>query len=316
MTDPSPPVRPHSAEYFGEERDYYWNRDYLDLLAKRLNLASVTSVADIGRGVGHWSALLYPRLARDACVVGIDREQEHIAGFMQRMQGIVSDIAAASAVQADAIGLPLPDGRFDMTTCQTVLLHLQDPAAALKEMIRITRPGGLVLCVEPNNMVARMPFDSLMDRVPIERLLYLTELVWRHSLGRARRGRGAEYIGEQLPGLFHELGLEQIQVWLSDKATPMIPPYTSGGERAAIEAWERWRVEGVGPFDRDEMRANVLAGGGSEEFFDAAWRDFLAHDRETAEARSGNRWSAVGGVLFYIVAGRVFEVRRTLSHNF
>jgi SAM-dependent methyltransferase len=199
----------------------------------------------------------------------------------------------------------LPDNAFDMATCQTLLLHLQDPAGALKEMMRVTRPGGLVLCAEPNNMVARMPFDGLMDQVPVERLLRLSEMAWRHSLGRSRRGLGAEYIGEQLPGLFRELGLQQIEVWLSDKATPMIPPYASRGERAAIGAWDRWRADGVGPFDRDDMRANVLAGGGSEAFFDAAWQDFLTHDRETANTRSDDRWSAAGGVLFYIVAGRL-----------
>src|SRR5262245_40060240 len=124
MSDPNPSERPHSAEYFGEERDHYWNSDYLDLIAKRLDLASVTSAADVGCGVGHWSALLHPRLARNARVVGLDREQEHLEGFVQRMRGLASDIAPASAVQADAGCLPLPDGSFDMATCQTVLLHL------------------------------------------------------------------------------------------------------------------------------------------------------------------------------------------------
>lgn len=305
MTDPIPSARPHSAEFFGEERDYYWNSDYLDLIAKRLDLASVTSAVDVGCGVGHWSALLYPHLAREAGIIGIDREERHIAGFMERMRGVAPAFAAVSAAQADATGLPLPDSAFDMATCQTLLLHLQNPAAALREMVRVTRPGGWVLCAEPNNMVARMPFDNLMDHVPVERLLRLTELAWRYSLGRARRGRGAEHIGEQLPGLFHELGLEHIQVWLSDKAWPTIPPYASREERTVTDAWDRWRDEGIGPFDRGETRVNVLAGGGSEAFFEAAWQDFLTHDRETAEARLANRWSSAGGVLFYIVAGRV-----------
>lgn len=305
MADPTPSERAHSVAFFGEERDYYWNSDYLDLIARRLDLASVRSAADIGCGVGHWSVLLYPHLAREARIVGIDREEQHLEGFMQRMRRVAPAVAASSVVQADATDLPLPNSAVDMATCQTLLMHLEDPMLALREMVRITRPGGLVLCAEPNNMVARMPFGGLMDRVPVERLLRLTELVWRYSLGRARRGRGAEHIGEQLPGLFHELGLKHIKVWLSDKAWPTMPPYASQEERAVTNAWDRWRGEGIGPFDRDEMRLNVLAGGGSEAFFEAVWRDFLAHDREIADARLGNRWSAAGGVLFYIVAGRV-----------
>jgi hypothetical protein len=40
--------KPHSAEYFGESRDFWWNQDFLELMAKRLQLAQVESVLDVG----------------------------------------------------------------------------------------------------------------------------------------------------------------------------------------------------------------------------------------------------------------------------
>src|SRR5882757_6800195 len=55
MSDSETISPPHSSEYFGEERDYFWNTDYLDLLARRLGLGTVSSLADIGCGIGHWS---------------------------------------------------------------------------------------------------------------------------------------------------------------------------------------------------------------------------------------------------------------------
>ncbi|MET0529652.1 MAG: class I SAM-dependent methyltransferase [Microvirga sp.] len=296
--------RPHSSEYFGEERDFFWNIDFLDLIAKRLDLRAVRRAADIGCGVGHWSSLLYGRLASEAELTGVDREQSHVVDYLRRLRAAVTDPARIDAREGDATSLPLPDRSFDLVTCQTLLLHLQNPEAALEEMVRIARPGGLILCVEPNNLVGRLPFSGLMGIEPPERLIRLSEMAWRYALGRARLGKGAEFIGEQLPGMFARLGLQDVSVWLCDKVSPSLPPYSSAGEIAAFAALDRWRAEGTGPYDREEMRANVIAGGGTEAFFDTAWRDYLDHDREATEAIREHRWHAAGGTLFYIVAGR------------
>lgn len=86
---------------------------------------------------------------------------------------------------------------------------------------------------------------------------------------------------------------------------PQIPPYARDEERAADKTDDRWQDEHIGPFDRDDMRENVLAGDGTEEFFDMAWRDFLDADKKTAVAFDEEKWSTAGGALFYIVAGRV-----------
>ena len=298
-------TRPHSSEYFGKERDFWWNSDFLDLLAQRLNLATVHRAADIGCGVGHWSALIYPRLAADADLVGVDREQSYLAEYLSRTRFLAADPARISALQGDACNLPLPNAAFDMTTCQTLLIHLKSPEIAIAEMIRVTRPGGLVLCVEPNNLIARLPLSGLMSDQNVERLIASSEMAWRYVLGRARLGKGAEYIGELLPGMFAKQGLENIQVWLSDKAAPSIPPYSSEMEQAAVQAWEKWMAEESGPFDRAEARANVIAGGGSEDFFNSAWQADLGACRDILEARREGRWHAAGGGLLYIIAGQV-----------
>ena len=65
---------PHSAEQFGPQGDFWWNRDFLDLMAARWRLHEAASLADIGCGVGHWSRLLYPYLRPPARLAGVDRE--------------------------------------------------------------------------------------------------------------------------------------------------------------------------------------------------------------------------------------------------
>lgn len=47
-------------------------------------------------------------------------------------------------VIGDAYALPYPDDTFDVAHAHQVLQHLSDPAAALREMARVTKPGGLV----------------------------------------------------------------------------------------------------------------------------------------------------------------------------
>lgn len=42
MTKPKNASRPHSTEYFGTERDFFWNADFLDLLARRLDLPTIS----------------------------------------------------------------------------------------------------------------------------------------------------------------------------------------------------------------------------------------------------------------------------------
>src|ERR1700753_3282735 len=49
-----------------------------------------------------------------------------------------------SLAVGDVHGLQLPPGSFDVVHAHQVLQHVADPVAALREMMRVTRPGGLV----------------------------------------------------------------------------------------------------------------------------------------------------------------------------
>src|SRR5208283_589827 len=69
----------HSAEQFGPQRDFWWNHDFLDLMAARWRLQEASSLADIGCGLCHWSRLLYPYLRAGARFAGVDREEHWVA---------------------------------------------------------------------------------------------------------------------------------------------------------------------------------------------------------------------------------------------
>ena len=44
--------------------------------------------------------------------------------------------------------LPFPDGAFDRSFCRWVLLHVEAAEAVVREMRRVARPGGRIMCVE------------------------------------------------------------------------------------------------------------------------------------------------------------------------
>ena len=64
----------HSAPFFGAQRDFWWNEDFLGLVVDRLGLAGTRSVLDVGCGLGHWSRVLTRVLPAVSEVVGIDSE--------------------------------------------------------------------------------------------------------------------------------------------------------------------------------------------------------------------------------------------------
>lgn len=101
------------------------------------NLSDKTCV-DIGCGTGILTAALLEE-ATVARIVGIDSAP----GFLNLARERVSD-PRATFRQGDAQALPEADDAFDLAVSGLVLNFLPDKAAALAEMARVVRPGGMV----------------------------------------------------------------------------------------------------------------------------------------------------------------------------
>ncbi len=59
--------------------------------------------------------------------------------------GAVLDAVGGRACVADTVGLPFPDASFDVVVCLGVIDRVPDPARAAKEMVRVVRPGGVII---------------------------------------------------------------------------------------------------------------------------------------------------------------------------
>ena len=297
---------PHSAEQFGPQRDFWWNRDFLDLMAKRWRLGEASSLADIGCGLCHWSRLLYPYLSAPARFAGVDREVRWVTEATGSFRRLFPQVPPGllTVVQGDATSIPLPNDSFDVVTCQTVLMHLARPADALREMLRILRPGGLLVCVEPNNLWNYLAFTSLTAMEPVEVLVRRFEFWLRYHRGKAAAGQGDHTIGDLLPGAFVVAGLSDIAVHLSDRAAALFPPYDTPAQQALVQHGRQWKDSAIGPWDREELRQHVLEGGGTEELFARTFGELIeAFDREQQAIAAGTFHAAFGGIT-YLVSGR------------
>jgi SAM-dependent methyltransferase len=119
--------------------DRFMGRYSRDLAPQLADLAGVTagqSALDVGCGPGALTAELVARLG-PAAVVAVDPSASFVAAARSRNPGVDVREAAAEA-------LPFGDATFDVGLAQLVVHFMADPVAGLREMARVTRPGGVV----------------------------------------------------------------------------------------------------------------------------------------------------------------------------
>jgi demethylmenaquinone methyltransferase/2-methoxy-6-polyprenyl-1,4-benzoquinol methylase len=97
-------------------------------------------VLDVATGTG---AVARELLAQKRCtVVGLDQSPEMLAEARRRLP------ASVTLIEGHAEELPFPDAAFDALTFTYLLRYVDDPAAVLRELARVVRPGGTIAGLE------------------------------------------------------------------------------------------------------------------------------------------------------------------------
>lgn len=96
-------------------------------------------ILDVGCGPGTITAGLADRVPQGH-VTAVDAEP----GIVAQARELARDRGNLDVTTGDVYALDYPDGSFDVVHAHQVLQHLGDPVRALREMRRVTRPGGLV----------------------------------------------------------------------------------------------------------------------------------------------------------------------------
>jgi ubiquinone/menaquinone biosynthesis C-methylase UbiE len=138
----------------------------------RLPLASSRRVLALGCGTGVEVRALKRRTEFDGEVVGVDHSPKLI-NEARRLTAAEDLEAGVEYLVGNACALDLGDGAFDVVIAHTLISHVSDPLAVLREARRVVRPGGSVAIFDgdyasltfahPDADLARRVEDALLE---------------------------------------------------------------------------------------------------------------------------------------------------------
>ena len=120
---------------FGQ--DPRWRR----FLVSRLDVGADDTVLDVATGTGLVARELVHRFG--CSVVGLDQSPEMLAVARERTRGL-----PVTLLEGRAETLPFADDEFASLTFTYLLRYVDDPAATMRELARVVRPGGTVAMLE------------------------------------------------------------------------------------------------------------------------------------------------------------------------
>jgi SAM-dependent methyltransferase len=161
-----------SFKHDDHRAEAYYN-DYITFVRRCMGPGLVEPrrrLLDVGCGVG-WSSFIFAWAGYQ--VTGIDL---NASAFEPPAHENLT------LVEGTVLELPFSDASYDVVTAYSALEHIPDPGAAMREMVRVCRPGGIICIVGPNLL---SPYQSLKFLA-----LNLKNGVFRRRPGMARHPFG------------------------------------------------------------------------------------------------------------------------------
>jgi len=174
--------------------DRYMGRYSAPLAPQLADFAGVATgqrVLDVGCGTGALVSELVGRLG-PAGVIAVDPSEPFVAAVVERFPEV-------AAHRAPAEDLPFPDAAFDAALAQLVVHFMADPVTGIREMGRVTRPGGVV---------AACVWDFGGDADPLSLFWAAARALDPEVEGEAHLAGARE---GQLAALFEEAGLREVE---------------------------------------------------------------------------------------------------------
>ena len=231
-------------------RERWWDEAFTQFMKETLQPRAGRRILDVGCGTGTAEVRLSRLRLTQVDLVAVDLIVERVKEALAaaRSHNIHAGFAAA-----DACALPFADASFDSTFAVAVLQHIGDVTRAVGEFARVTRPGGRIVAVEPDN-AARYFYSSSAAGMRA----YELAGQFFASLARARGDSTDPAVGPKLPTLFSQSGIEPVNVHLFPVSRAQLgtPPEAiwTGRHDAVRQAMERAPDEAIKRLGHDYLK--------------------------------------------------------------
>lgn len=155
-TNPSSAYFERVAGQWDELRSGYFGEEVRQTAIAKAYLRPEMAVADVGAGTGFIAAGLAPLVAR---VYVVDGSPEMLAVARENLKTFEN----VEFHEADGLNLPFPDESLDAVFANMYLHHAPDPLAAIREMVRVLRPGGRLVITDMDSHPYAWLKDEMAD---------------------------------------------------------------------------------------------------------------------------------------------------------
>ncbi len=171
------------------------------VLESLIDFSQVTQAVEVGCGRGRLAIRLAGLVSGCGHVLGLDTSKE-VLGLAAR-DARAARVSNVTFEVADARRLRLPDGGTDLVVCSSLLCSLKEVETVVREMLRITRKGGVVAIAEPAGEQSCRDPDS-------RRFTYLSAKL-NSAFVRGWKRRGVDqHVGLKVPEILLRLGVKDI----------------------------------------------------------------------------------------------------------
>jgi 2-polyprenyl-3-methyl-5-hydroxy-6-metoxy-1,4-benzoquinol methylase len=263
-------------------RGRWWDADFTEFLRETLQPRPGDRILDVGCGVGTAEVRLGQLGISQLRLHGVDLVFDRVR---MALEAVRAHNVRAGFTTANATSLPFTSGAFDSTYCVAMLQHVADLTRAVQELSRVTKPGGRVLAVEPDN-ASRYWYSSSESGAPV---FELATKFFRALEGQSDSTDLA--LGPKLSTIFSNSGIEPTAVRLFPVSVALL-----GSPPAA--AWEVRRTTARAALNR--VTDQSVRGLG-EEFL-------AALDRYAAEAAAaGHRFVEIQNTMLFATVGQKID---------
>lgn len=190
---------------------FYFNDDYLEFLVRQVwKFDRPVKMLDCACGYGYLAEKIFPCLPEGSSYTGFDISEKYLDEARKRFG---SDNPAIQFQYGNVLDFQ-SDEKYDLVISQMILSYLPEPEKVVKDMVRLLKPGGMLVSIDISIPLAESGVYIASGDETYKPQIPSPEKVWECL---EQQGEMNIRLGAKMAMLFRHCGLKHIETRLSDR---------------------------------------------------------------------------------------------------